>query len=73
MPNMNGLKQVVHEKKVFKGFCYINLYIDMYPNKGVSSCEPRDFHVHKLHFPGPKDAPCELSIHSGEWFMRRRF
>jgi len=23
--------------------------------------------------PSPKDAPCQKSMHSGLWFMRRRF
>jgi len=25
MPNINAFEEVVHEKKIFKGFCYINL------------------------------------------------
>jgi len=27
MPNINTLKVVVHEKKIYKGFCYINLHV----------------------------------------------
>jgi len=23
--------------------------------------------------PSPKTAPCQISMHSGQWFMRRRF
>jgi len=26
MPNINAFKVVVHEKKIFKGFCYIKLW-----------------------------------------------
>jgi len=26
-----------------------------------------------IESPCPKDAPCQISMHSGQWFMRRRF
>jgi len=29
MPNINAFRPVVHEKKTFKGFCYIYLYKNM--------------------------------------------
>jgi len=42
MPNINAFEQVVHEKKIFKVFCYINLYKTMSP-LGLAICDPRDF------------------------------
>jgi len=33
---------VDHNKTIFKGFCYKNLYKIMIP-KGVAICDPRDF------------------------------
>jgi len=41
MPNINAFRQVVHEKMIFKVFCYINLY-KLSP-KGASICDLRDF------------------------------
>jgi len=29
MPKINAFRPVVHQKKIFKGFCYINLYKNM--------------------------------------------
>jgi len=42
MPKINAFRPVVHEKKIFKGFCYINIYKIMSPY-GVAICDPRDF------------------------------
>jgi len=59
MPNINTFKEVVHEKKIFKGFCYnINIYKIMSP-LGVTICD--------------KNIPCHTPMLSGQWFMRRRF
>jgi len=30
-------------------------------------------YLNKLESPCPKDTPCQISKHSGQWFMRRRF
>jgi len=42
MPNIKAFRSVVHEKNIFKGFCYINLYKTMTP-LGVAICDPREF------------------------------
>jgi len=42
MININIFRPVVHEKKIVKGFCYINLHTTM-TLKGVAICDPRDF------------------------------
>jgi len=47
--------QLVHEKKIFKCFCYINLYKIVSP-LSVAIHDPRDFIWAKL--PCPKDVPC---------------
>jgi len=41
MLNIDVFKPLVH-KKIFKGFCYINLYNNM-TSWGVVICDPRDF------------------------------
>jgi len=33
----------------------------------MAICDPR------LKSPGPKDDLCQISMHSGQWFMRRSF
>jgi len=35
MPNIDVLRSVVHEKKIFKGFCYIILYQPVSPWVGA--------------------------------------
>jgi len=42
MPKINAFRPVVHENKIFKGICYMNLYKTMSPY-GVAICDPRDF------------------------------
>jgi len=42
MPTINAFKVVVHEKKIFKGFCYINLYTNI-PPKGMAIYDPKEF------------------------------
>jgi len=59
MPNINAFRPVVQEE-IFKGFYYINLY------KTMSPCDPRES-------PCPKDVPCQIFIHSGQWFIRIGF
>jgi len=31
MPNVNAFRAVIHKKKMFKGFCYINLFLKICP------------------------------------------
>jgi len=42
MPKINAFRPVVHEKKSFNGFCYINLYKTT-SLSDVAICDPRDF------------------------------
>jgi len=35
--------------------------------------DPNGLHLNELESPGPKDVPCQISIHSDQWFTRRRF
>jgi len=34
---------------------------------------PQGLHMNESVSPSPKDASCQLSMHSGQWFRRRRF
>jgi len=38
MPTINAFKVVVHEKNIFKGFCYLNLL-----SLGEAIYDPREF------------------------------
>jgi len=71
MANIKAFRPVVHEKKIFKGFCYINLYKTMsfraYPFLTPGS------YLNELETPCQKDVPCQISRHSGQSFIRRRF
>jgi len=53
MPNINAFKVVVHEK-IFKGLCYINLYVLL----GRGHLLPQGLYLNKLESPCPRDAPC---------------
>jgi len=70
MSNINAFSLVVHEKNIFKGFCFLNLYKTV-PLRRGHFC-PQGFYLNKLESPGPKDVLCQILIHSGQWFVRRR-
>jgi len=55
MPNINAFQLVVHEKKIFKGFCYINLY-KICPLRAWPF-ETHGLYLNKLESPAPNNAP----------------
>jgi len=66
MPKSNAFRSVVLEKKIFNGFCCMSLRVWPFVTPGTSFEQ-------KLKSPSPKDAQSQISMHSGQWFLRRRF
>jgi len=56
MPNINAFRREIHGKKD----AYINLFTNFSPLKAWSF-----IYLNKLESPCPKDAPCQISMHSG--------
>jgi len=71
MLNIAQSDEAVLEKNIFK---HIPIY---YYEKGLSPWggaihNPKGLHLNTVESPCPKDDPCQISMHSGQWFMRRR-
>jgi len=56
MLNIKALRPVIHEKNIFKGFCYINL-IKLWPLKAWPFITP-GLYLNKSESPSTKDVPC---------------
>jgi len=62
-PSLIAIGQVVHEKMIFKSFCYISLY-----ELGCGHLWPQGVSLNKPESPCPKDVPCQISMHAnGSW------
>jgi len=61
-------------RRSFLSFCY--MYISLYKNMsplGFGHLWPQGVYLNKVKSPCPKYVPSQISMHSGQWFMRRRF
>jgi len=67
-PSLVEIGQVVHEKKIFKSFCYVSLYKIMSP-KGVAVYDPTDFISTNLNLLAPRmfHAKYQSFPASGSW------
>ena len=67
MPSLVEIDPVVLEKKIFKVFDIILIFLLLSPiGKGVT------LHLNKLESPPPKNALCQAWLKLTKWFLRRR-
>jgi len=52
---------------------YIYVKVSLAPDMGPYMTLGKEFHFNNVESPLPKNACCQISMHSRQWFMRRRF